>query len=142
MSRAIESKPHSSQNRGTGGPMTRRALALLVFAFASANGHAQSTWYVDDSGTPPGSGTQSDPYTRIQYAIAHPSTLSGDTVLVLPGTYFENVDLLGKTLTVRGQAGAASTIVDASGSGSVLTIASGEGPATSVEGLTLRNGSG
>jgi hypothetical protein len=68
--------------------LVRSALALLVFASAAA---AQTTWYVDLNGTAPGSGTAADPYTSIQYAIAQPSTVDFDTVLVAPGEYHENI---------------------------------------------------
>ena len=113
-------------------------FALLLTASASA----QTTWYVDVNGTPPGSGTLADPYTSIQHAIAQPATEGGDTILVAPGTYAESLDLLGKAITVRGTAGASATIVDAGGSGSVATFVNGEPSVTVLEGLTLTGGEG
>src|SRR5688572_18205293 len=65
------------------------AVALGI-ACASAS-FAQSTWYVDDSAVPPGNGTSASPYTNIQYAHDQPTTLSGDTLVIAPGTYAEHV---------------------------------------------------
>ena len=48
----------------------RAAAAVLVgLVLLAPQLSAQTTWYVDINGTPPGSGTQGDPYTSIQYAI-------------------------------------------------------------------------
>lgn len=46
-------------------------------------------------------------YKTIQAAID--AANSPDTVLVAPGTYFENVDFKGKAITVKSSAGAAMT---------------------------------
>jgi hypothetical protein len=51
-------------------------------------------------------------YTTIQSAINAASDF--DTVLVAPGTYTENIDLLGKWITVTSSGGAAVTIIDGS----------------------------
>ena len=37
---------------------------------------------------------------------------NGDTVLVAPGTYFENIDFKGKAITVTSSGGAATTVID------------------------------
>lgn len=65
----------------------------------------------------------------------------GDMVLVAPGSYVENIDLLGKAISVTG-AGADMTVIDGGQSGSVVTFANGETQATLLEGFTIRNGSG
>ena len=65
----------------------------------------------------------------------------GDEIVVLPGTYFETLDVLGKAVTLRSEQGPEVTIVDALGQfDSVIHCTSGEGPDTVIEGLTLRNG--
>lgn len=64
--------------------ITALFFAPLLLAPAAA---AQTTWYVDAAGVPPGSGTAVDPYVSIQYAIDQPTTLAGDTLRVAPGTY-------------------------------------------------------
>ena len=37
---------------------------------------------------------------------------NGDTVLVAPGTYTENINFMGKAITVKSSKGASLTIVD------------------------------
>ena len=66
----------------------------------------------------------------------------GDLVLVGPGTYMENIDFLGKSITVRSEAGAEATIIDGNQAGSVITLAAIETETTILEGFTIRNGSG
>lgn len=109
---------------------------------ASRQWNGPSTWYVDVNATPPGAGSQASPYASIQYALARPTTIDGDRVLVLPGTYLENVDFLGKDVRVVSTNGAAATIVDASGVGTAVTFATGEGAGAVLDGFTLRNGRG
>ncbi len=107
----------------------------------------QTTWHVDANGTAPGTGTAADPYTRIDFAVAQPGTLNGDTILVQPGTYAnEAIDFAGKDLHVLSTAGAASTtLVNSSIPGTLaqplVRFSGGESPAAILEGFTL-NGSG
>lgn len=66
---------------------------------------------------------------------------NGDEIVVAPGTYFEAINLNGKTLTIRSSDGPDVTILDGLGQlKSVVTIRNGEGPATLIEGFTIRNG--
>src|SRR5437867_1323157 len=53
---------------------------------------------------------------------------NGDTVLVAPGTYYENINFLGKTIRVTSSIGAAQTIIDGSSLDSVVFFDTGEGP--------------
>jgi predicted outer membrane repeat protein len=76
----------------------------------------------------------------IQAGIAAAQT--GDTVLVASGTYLENIDFLGKAITVISSDGPHWTVIDGSGSNSVVTFDTGEGPDSVVEGFTLFNGGG
>ena len=124
-----------------------RGLALAALA-AAAPAAAQTTWHVRASAPGPGTGTLLDPYKSIQYAIDQPTTLDGDTLLVQFGTYVENVDLSGKTLSLRSQSGPLQTVIDGSAVAlseavrSALVVMNGEGAATSIEGFTLRGGHG
>src|SRR5438105_2915338 len=49
-------------------------------------------------------------FSTIQAAIA--AAQNGDTVLVAPGTYGENINFQGKLITVRSEAGPDLTIID------------------------------
>ncbi len=82
-------------------PFLSGALLSLLPSIASA----QTTWYVDVNAAPPGSGTLANPYASIQYAITRNTTVTGDTILVAPGLYVENVADYPKRVTVRASAG-------------------------------------
>lgn len=79
-------------------------------------------------------------YLTIQEAIT--AAANGDTVLVAPGTYLENINFLGKAILVKGSDGAEVTTIDGNMTGSVVTFASGEGPDSILEGFTITNGTG
>ncbi|HUP49363.1 MAG TPA: right-handed parallel beta-helix repeat-containing protein [Thermoanaerobaculia bacterium] len=80
-------------------------------------------------------------HASIQAAVD--AALDGDEVVVAPGTYHEATNLLGKSITLRSEGGAAVTILDGSMLGtSIITATSGESLATVVRGFTFRNGTG
>jgi parallel beta-helix repeat protein len=64
----------------------------------------------------------------------------GDKVLVAPGTYTENINFLGKEITVTSSAGAATTIIDGGNIAPVATFSSGEGLKSILSHFTLQNG--
>jgi len=87
------------------------------------------------------------PYTRIDYAVAQPSTVKGDTVLVLPGLYTDEVvDFLGKDLVVRSNGGAAVTTIQApqgfTNPHAAVIFRGGETAAAVLEGFTVVTGGG
>lgn len=77
-------------------------------------------------------------YPNIQGAIN--AALHGDTILVSPGMYSENIDFLGKALTVKSEGGAFETVIDGGKAGSVVTFSTGEGPDSILDGFTITNG--
>ncbi len=88
-----------------------------------------------------------DEYSSIQQGIN--SSSHGDTVLVQPGTYIENINYNGKnivvgslTLLTGDTTYIHETIIDGNQTGSVVTIESGEDSTTVLCGFTLTNGSG
>ncbi len=73
--------------------------------------------------------------------------MAGDTVIVRPGTYVENIDFVGKGIHLTSESGPAHTTIDGGSPanpdfGSVVIFRSGEGPDSVLEGFTLTNGSG
>ena len=77
-------------------------------------------------------------HATIQEAID--AAVDGDTVLVAPGTYVENIDFLGKAITVASEAGPEETIIDGNQSGSAVTFVLGEGLTSVLSGFTVQNG--
>lgn len=67
---------------------------------------------------------------------------TGDTVLVAPGTYFEQISWPMKSgITLLSEAGAASTIIDAGGTGRVMNFGWAiQDTTTLLDGFTLQNG--
>ncbi len=77
-----------------------------------------TTIYVDDSNTVgPWNGTQNYPYKTIHEGIT--AANSGDTVMVLSGTYTENI-VITKDVTINGES-KDTTMVDGGGSGHVIS---------------------
>jgi hypothetical protein len=81
-----------------------------------------------------------DQYPAIQTAIAAAAT--GDTIIVRQGAYVENIDFLGKAITVTSESGPSVTIIDGGQAGSTVTFAGNEGTDSTIEGFTITNGSG
>jgi len=86
-------------------------------------------------------------YPTIQQAINASS--GGDTILVYPGTYYENLNFKGKGITVASlyllnpaDSLIRQTIIDGNHNGSVVLMISGEDGHTLLCGFTLQHGSG
>ena len=75
-------------------------------------------------------------YTTIQEGINAAS--NGDTVLVAPGTYNENINFNGKAITVISSQGAANTIIQGDGTAAVVTFNSAEQRNSVLDGFTIQ----
>jgi len=66
--------------------------------------------------------------------------VTGDTILVAPGTYQENINFMGKAITVTSSGGAKVTTIDGGLAASVVTFSTGETSASVLSGFTITNG--
>jgi predicted outer membrane repeat protein len=106
--------------------LRREIFLLLIFFSAIPSLAAGRTWYVDAQGT-------GDAPT-IQAGID--SAAAGDTVLILPGTYSENL-LMKSRIVLTGRGGRDSTSVRPSVTDLPLVKCSGLDSGTVIDGLTL-----
>jgi len=111
---------------------------LISLIFLSVSLLTANTIIVDINGT--------GNYTTIQEGINNAS--DGDTVLVYPGTYYENIDYIGKNITVASkyyttgdEAYIDSTIIDGNNNGSCVLIFDSL-TESKIYGFTLQHGSG
>ena len=77
-------------------------------------------------------------FPTIQGAIN--AAVDGDTVLVAPGTYVENINFNGKAITVTSEQGPEVTIIDGNKITAVVVFNSGEGLTSALSGFAIRNG--
>lgn len=129
--------------------MTTEVLLVTLLAgivgLSPVSALAARTWYVDDVTDPLEDGTAAHPYDSIQQAIN--AAANGDTVIVNPGTYFENIIFNGKAVTVRStnptnEGTVRSTIIDGGGTAPVVRVIGGEGNGTKIMGFTITHGQG
>ncbi len=108
-------------------PLRRLILASAAILLACPSAPAQTTIHIPAD------------QPTIQAGID--AAQNGDTVLVSPGTYFENIDFKGKAITVTSSAGAASSIIDGSkGTLAVVIFHSGELRNSVLSNLTVQYG--
>lgn len=103
------------------------ALVCSISLLATAS-LAQTTLHVG-----PG-----QPYSTIQSGIDAAS--NGDTVLVAPGTYNENINFKGKAITVTSSGGATVTTIDGGGVGSTVTMTTQEPRTAVLSNFTITHG--
>lgn len=80
------------------------------------------------------------PGESIQSAID--SAVDGDTILVAPGTYTENIDFKGRAVSLQSTGGASVTTIDGGAAGPVVTFSSWEQRDSVLDGFTITNGTG
>jgi hypothetical protein len=69
------------------------------------------------------------------------SASAGDTVLVSPGTYPENIQFSGRPIVLKSSDGPSSTVIDGRQLGSVVTVGDVEGQGTVIDGFAITRGS-
>jgi len=115
-----------------------KSLLLLSLSFSlSEISFASTTWYVDGVNGSDANDCKS-PMTACK-SIGHAISLasSGDSIMVAPATYTENLTI-GISLKVIGS-GASTTIIDGGGAGTVVAISSTSTHVTLAK-ITVRNG--
>jgi hypothetical protein len=120
---------------------SRPVIALLVTLFSFCGATASTTWYVNLWVSPSGDGTSWETgFNTIQEGIDEAS--DGDTVVVAPGTYFENIHFKGKNIVLRSKVPHTPswTIIDGSQAGPVVTFSGTEDETCVLSGFTIRNG--
>jgi uncharacterized protein (TIGR02145 family) len=108
--------------------------------------YAGPIWHVSTSGSDEnGDGSPDSPFATIQNGIN--ISQDGDTVLVEPGTYFENINFNGKNIVVSSleivtndTSYISSTIIDGNQTARVATFTTAEDSTAVLNGLTVYNG--
>jgi hypothetical protein len=85
------------------------------------------------------------PGESIQARIDDPNVIDGDTIIVYPGTYVENINLNGKNITLSSTDPndpniTAATVIDGGYNGSVVTFVNEEDANCVLNGFTITNG--
>lgn len=93
--------------------------------------------FADANSATRGTGDLASPYRSLQSAIAEATSC----VVAFDGTYYEDVDFLGKSLHVWAPDGADVTSIEGTGNEPVVTVASGE-TAAKLEGFSIGGGGG
>ena len=121
--------------------MKKHILISLLAVLSLATFASGATYTVDIGGT--------GNYTTIQAAISDPLVVDSDVIIVAPGIYNENIDFLGKAITVRSgditnpgdpTLDPWNTIISGTGlagSGTVVTFKTSEGANSVLKGFTV-----
>ncbi len=106
--------------------MKKQLYLALLFVAMNVCGQAQTVFNVPSSS-----------FSTIQAAVNAAS--NGDTIVVAAGTYFENINISNKSITLQG-AGIGQSILDGGGIGSVLKVT--DAASFDLDGFTIQNGLG
>ena len=114
--------------------MNKLIIAVaIVTTLASAHFTFSETIYVPDD------------QETIQGAID--TSTDGDSIIVRPGIYVENINFIGKAIVVKSESGPNVTVIDGGNavypdSGNVVLFVNGEGSGSVIEGFTITGGTG
>ncbi|MBT6713300.1 MAG: T9SS type A sorting domain-containing protein [Candidatus Marinimicrobia bacterium] len=105
-------------------------------------------WMVSITGSDiDGDGSPENPFASIQNGIIHAA--DGDTILVHPGEYFENINFLGKNIVVTSvmsdqvdENQIYQTIINGNNNGTTVTFENGEDSTAVLNGFAITGGSG
>jgi hypothetical protein len=112
-------------------------------SFSQADG---KTWYVATVGSDnSGDGSEANPFSTIQHGMDMAG--DGDTVLVFPGVYRENIDFAGKNilvssfyLTTGEEDYILQTVIDGDRNGHTVSFTRGEAANATLNGFTITRG--
>ena len=107
-------------------PVSFSIIILLVISALSACPALAATIYV--------------PADQLTIQAGIDAAVGGDLVLVAPGTYIENIDFIGKAITLRSESGAEVTVINGNQADSVVTFDSGETEEAVIDNFTIMNG--
>ncbi|BEP14426.1 hypothetical protein acdb102_27370 [Acidothermaceae bacterium B102] len=117
-------------------------IASLPLLVSDGIGSVRVDWATLTVGPLPAPRTLHVPGDAATISAAIAAAQPGDTVVVGPGTYHENVDFGGKGVAVRSSDGPTRTVIDGGGHGPTVTFADEEPSTAVLQGFTIRGGSG
>ena len=80
------------------------------------------------------------PFEQLTIQDGIDAATDGDTVLVSPGAYAEEIDFLGKLIVVRSLDGPVNTLITGAGSDTLVFFGNGETAEAVLDGFTLQGG--
>ncbi|MGA7791590.1 MAG: Ig-like domain repeat protein [Candidatus Acidiferrales bacterium] len=107
----------------TSSSLFRSHMLMVTLCLSSVEARAQNTIHVPAD------------QTTIQSAIN--AAADGDTILVAPGTYKENISFMGKAITVTSAGGASQTTIDGGQNGVVVSFTNHETRQSVLNGFTI-----
>ena len=107
------------------------SMMLLVLFVFHVHGVSQTTWYVPD-----------DFPAGIEAALQDPSVVNGDTIIVKPGTYHENISFPGKAVTLKSEQGPDVTVIDGDMIDNVVSFSGSCTNDSILDGFNITNGYG